>query len=115
MQKDTSQHLRNCEKCLKFKVKPKRTELLSIKAKYLLGLVHMDYLTTESEKKWQRHEYSGDHRSFTRYAWTFRTPKQSANITAKTIVDKFTVHYGFPEKILLDQGRNFESDLIQEP
>ena len=28
--------------------------------------------------------------------------------------EKFFVHYGFPEKILSDQGRNFESNLIAE-
>ena len=30
------------------------------------------------------------------------------------ICDKFIVHYGFPEKILSDQGHNFESDLLKE-
>ena len=33
---------------------------------------------------------------------------------AKTLWDQFFVHYGFPEKILSDQGRNFESQLISE-
>ena len=33
---------------------------------------------------------------------------------AKTLWDQFFVHYGFPEKILSDQGRNFESQLIGE-
>ena len=28
--------------------------------------------------------------------------------------DKFIVHYGLPEKILTDQGHNFESDLLRE-
>ena len=28
--------------------------------------------------------------------------------------DKFIVHYGLPEKILTDQGCNFESDLLLE-
>ena len=31
---------------------------------------------------------------------------------ARTLWDQFFVHYGFPQKILLDQGRNFESQLI---
>ena len=33
---------------------------------------------------------------------------------AKTLWDQFFVHYGFPEKILSDQGRNFKSQLISE-
>ena len=28
--------------------------------------------------------------------------------------DKFIVNYGLPEKILTDQGCNFESDLLKE-
>ena len=28
--------------------------------------------------------------------------------------DNFICHYGFPEKFISDQGRNFESDLIKE-
>ena len=33
---------------------------------------------------------------------------------AKTLWDQFFVHYGFPEKIFSNQGRNFESHLICE-
>ena len=51
---------------------------------------------------------------FTRYAQAFVTPSQKASTVAKTLWDKFFVHYGFPEKILSDQGRNFESKLLKE-
>ena len=34
--------------------------------------------------------------------------------TAKTLWDKFIVHYRLPEKILLDQGQNFESQLVAD-
>ena len=33
---------------------------------------------------------------------------------AQTLWDKFFMHYGFPVKILSDQGWNFESKLIAE-
>ena len=33
---------------------------------------------------------------------------------AKTLWDTFFVHYGFPEKILSDQGQNFKSKLLEE-
>ena len=33
---------------------------------------------------------------------------------AKTLWDKFIVHYGLPKKILTDQGRNFESQLVAD-
>ena len=38
---------------------------------------------------------------------------QTAKCTAQNLWDKFIVHYGLPEKILTDQGRNFESDLLK--
>ena len=51
---------------------------------------------------------------FTRYAQAHVTPSQKAHIVAKTLWEHFFVHYGFPEKILSNQGRNFESVLISE-
>ena len=35
-------------------------------------------------------------------------------MTAKTLWDKFIVHYGLPKKILTDQGQNFESQLVAD-
>ena len=51
---------------------------------------------------------------FTRYAQAFITSSQKASVVARTLWDNFFVHYGFPEKILSDQGCNFESLLISE-
>ena len=34
--------------------------------------------------------------------------------TARILWDNFICHYGFPEKFISDQGRNFESNLIRE-
>ena len=40
---------------------------------------------------------------------------QTALTTAKALWDNFIVHYGLPEKILLDQGKEyFESELIAD-
>ena len=39
---------------------------------------------------------------------------QTAQATARILWDNFICHYGFPEKFISDQGRNFESDLIKE-
>ena len=33
---------------------------------------------------------------------------------AKTLWDKFIVHYGLPKKILMDQGQSFESQLVAD-
>ena len=42
------------------------------------------------------------------------TKTQTAQMTAKTLWDKFIVHYGLPEKILMHQGQNFESQLVAD-
>ena len=51
---------------------------------------------------------------FTRFAQAFITTSQTAQTTAKTLWDKYFVYYGFPEMIISDQGRNFESRLISK-
>ena len=49
---------------------------------------------------------------FTRYAQAFPSNTQTVLATAKLLWNNFILHYGFPEKIITDQGRNFESQLI---
>ena len=51
---------------------------------------------------------------FTRYAQAYASKTQTAQATAKLLWENFIRHYGFPEKFLSDQGRNFESELISE-
>ena len=48
---------------------------------------------------------------FTRYAQAYATPNQKTSTVAKTLWDKFFVHYGFPVKILSDQGRKLLEEL----
>ena len=45
---------------------------------------------------------------FTRCAQAYVTKTQTSQMTAKTLWDKFIVHYGLPTKILMGQGQNFE-------
>ena len=49
---------------------------------------------------------------FTKYAQAYVTPKQIAVVVAQTLWENFLVHYGWPEKILTDQGKSFENNLI---
>ena len=50
----------------------------------------------------------------TRYALAYPSKTQTAQATARILWDNFICQYGFPEKFISDQGRNFESDLIKE-
>lgn len=51
---------------------------------------------------------------FTKYAVAMPTPNQKACIVAKAFLDIFLVHYGFPECLNSDPGRDFESKTIKE-
>ena len=74
---------------------------------------HLDYLTLEpSEGNIENVLVITDH--FTRYALAYASKTQTAQATARILLDNFICHYGFPEQFISNQGRNFESDLIQE-
>ena len=73
----------------------------------------MDYLTLEPSKgNIENVLVITDH--FARYALAYASKTQTAQATARILWDNFICHYGFPEQFISDQGRNFESDLIQE-
>ena len=119
MAQDVEAHVKSCPRCLRFKKLPERATLNPIEATRPLELVHIDYLTIEApENSRNKRDVNvlivteTDH--FTRYAQAYVTPNQKAATVAKTLWDRFFVHYGFPEKILSDQGQSFESKLLEE-
>ena len=77
-----------------------------------LKLTHMDVLTLEAPNSDKDVNILVVMDHFTWCAQAFVTHLQVSSLTAKTIWDKFFMIYGFPEKILSDQGHNFESNLI---
>ena len=78
-----------------------------------MELVHMDYLTIEATERGKDIHILDITDHFTRYAQAIVTSLQTAKCTAQNLWDKFIVHYGLSEKILTDQGHNFESDLLK--
>ena len=49
-----------------------------------------------------------------KYAQAYITSKQTAVVVAQTLWENFLVHYGWSEKILTDQGKSFENNIIKE-
>ena len=47
---DTTKHIKQCKRCLKFKALPEKHLMENIVATYPMELVHMDYLTTEANE-----------------------------------------------------------------
>ena len=113
MQEEASQYLLKCARCLRRKTTPQVAPMQSIYVTQPLELVHMDYLSLEPSKgNIENVLVITDH--FTRYALAYPSKTQTAQATARILWDNFICHYGFPEKFISDQGRNFESDLIKE-
>ena len=113
MQEEATQHVLKCSRCLRRKTPPQVAPLQPILVTQPLGLVHMDYLSLEPSKgNIENVLVITDH--FTRYALAYPSKTQTAQATARILWDNFICHYGFPEKFISDQGRNFESDLIKE-
>ena len=113
MQEEATQHVLKCSRCLRRKTPPQAAPLQPILVTQPLELVHMDYLSLEPSKgNIENVLVITDH--FTRYALAYPSKTQTAQATARILWDNFICHYGFPEKFISDQGRNFESDLIKE-
>ena len=113
MQVEATQHIAKCSRCLKRKSTPQVAPLQPILVSQPLELVHLDYLSLEPSKgNIENVLVITDH--FTRYALAYASKTQTAQATARILWDNFICHYGFPEQFISDQGRNFESDLIQE-
>ena len=113
MQAEAMQHVMKCTRCLRRKTPSHVAPLQPIHVTQPLELVHMDYLSLEPSKgNIENVLVITDH--FTRYALAYPSKTQTAQATARILWDNFICHYGFPEKFISDQGRNFESDLIKE-
>ena len=113
MQTEAMQHVLKCTRCLRRKTPSHVAPLQPIHVTQPLELVHMDYLFLEPSKgNIENVLVITDH--FTRYALAYPSKTQTAQATARILWDNFICHYGFPEKFISDQGRNFESDLIKE-
>ena len=96
MAAQVKKHVGKCHSCLAFKARQPKAPLKNIVATHPLELVHLDYLYLEPGKG-----LDCDH--FTRYAQAYVTRTQTTQMTAKTLCDKFIVHYGLPKKILMDK------------
>ena len=114
MAAQVKEHIGKCHLCLAFKAEAaQNAPLENIMATHPLELFHLNYLCLEPEKGLEENILVvTDH--FTRYAQAHVTRTQTAETATRTLWDKFIVHYGLPEKILSDQGCNFESQLLTD-
>ena len=107
-------YVRKCPRCIQRKTPSSVSAgLVSIHSTYPLELVCMDFLSLEMSKGgYEIILVMTDH--YTHFAQAFATKNQTARTTTKVLFDNFICHYGFPSRIHSDQGRYFESSVIQE-
>ena len=117
MQKDIEKYIQQCSRCLHFKTLLEKAGMHPFEATHPWELIHIDFLTIEAPMSSKSGKDVNifvitDH--FTRFAQAIVTASQKASVVAKVLWDQFFMNYGILEKILSDQGRNFESKLIEE-
>ncbi|XP_029954791.1 protein NYNRIN-like [Salarias fasciatus] len=105
---------KKCPRCLRRKALPqKAAPLENIHSNYPLELVCVDYLSIEPDSRDTRNVLVlTDH--FTKFAVAVPTRDQKAKTIAKALWDNLIIPYGFPCRLLSDQGRDFESRIIKE-
>ena len=114
MEADTTYHVHICEQCLRFKSKQDKAELYQLLVIYPLELVHMDFFTIEIPCTGADVNILVITDYFTWYTKAVVTPNQSAKVMMTAFWIEFVANFGFPKKLLTNQGCNFESQLIKE-
>ena len=86
-----------------------------MEASYPMEIVHADFLIIGGKKdiiKDINILVVTDH--FTHYAQAYVTNSQTVVTAAKTLFDEYFTHYGWPTKLITDQGPAFAGRLFQE-
>ena len=115
MAEDVCIHIHTFDRCLRFMQPQEKVEMQPILVSYPMELIHLDFLKLGGkvgDTKYVNILIVTDH--FTKYVLAYITPKQTAIVVAHTLWENFLVHYRWPEKILTDQGKSFENNLLRQ-
>lgn len=116
MQLDVTNWCRTCSACATRKTAPQRNcaPLQTIKAGYPMQVVAVDIMGPLPESK-SGNNYvlvAGDY--FTKWIEVYALPNQEAATVARKLTDEMFCRFSPPEQLHSDQGRQFESKLLEE-
>ena len=110
--------LQNCEKCKIYEKKDPKAPLCTIAATEPMDLVHVDLVgmevTIETKKKpvVQKILVVTDH--FSRFVQAYKVKDKRPITIAKCLYDNYFRHYGFPPRLLSNQGTEFCNAVLNE-
>ena len=108
--------IQNCGHCKQFEAKCLIPEMEPILCTQPMELVHVDYVGMEVTVATQEKPVVKnvlvivDH--FTWYVQAFVTNKHTAHTTARVLYNSFFSVFGFPQKLMSNQGTEFTGDMI---
>ena len=113
LHRDVCSYVAKCVRCIKRESHPHTAPMVPIHVSHPMELIHLDFLKIEPSKgNYENVLIVTDH--YTRYAQAYACKNQTALTTARCLWEQFIRHYGFPHRILTDQGTNFEAELFKD-
>ena len=106
----------NCRCCKQFEAKPQIPGMQPIICIEPMELVHVDYVgmevtvSTQEKLVVKNMLVIVDH--FTRYVQAYVTRNQTARTTARVLYNEYFSMFGFPQRLMSDQGTGFTSKVI---
>ena len=103
----------HCLRCVSRKTTQKiAAPLVNITTSFPLELVCMDFLKLEPDRSGYQYILVITD-NFSRYAQAVPTRDNSSRTVARVLWEQYFLHYGIPERLHSDQGREFDNNLIK--
>ena len=108
----------NCAKCKVFEKREPKVPMCNIIATEPMDLIHVDLLGLETMRDpsikpaVQRVLVITDH--FSQHVQAYKVVDKCAITVAKCLYDQYCHHYGFPRRLMSDQGKEFCNNILMK-
>ena len=115
---DVNRAVQNCKRCQLYGGREEKAPMVPMMVNAPLQLVHLNFTSFETiinlnELPKVKHILViVDH--FMRYTRAYVTKDQKASTAAKTLYKGFISSFGAPKRILMDQGKAFASEVVEQ-